>query len=109
MTHVTVTLDPAAFGLPSHPDVPGPTFDFDFAEVTIDDPRTEDPLLLELVWAICNSYPQEMFCPPGYADVVADYRGRQLRSLSVGDFVALTSGGTTRRYRVASFGFQPAE
>lgn len=51
---VTVTLDPAAFGLPSNPDTPGPSFSFDVDE----DPG--DPELCHLAYAICNSYPGEL-------------------------------------------------
>ncbi len=38
-----------------------------------------------------------------------EYRDRRLRSISVGDTVALTKDGSTRRYRVASFGFERAD
>jgi hypothetical protein len=102
MIRVAVTLSPAAFGLPSPPDLTGPTFEFDLVDAS------PDLAACELAFAICNSSPDELFCPQEFAPVVADYRARRLRSLSVGDTVALTKDGVTRHYRVASFGFERA-
>ena len=39
----------------------------------------------EVVFAVANSYPGELFCDASYAEVVAEYRAAGLRSLSVGD------------------------
>jgi hypothetical protein len=107
MTHITVTLNPAAFGLPAHPDVPAPTFEFDFDGVDIDEPATEDPLLLHIVYGICNSYPDELHCAPGYRDVVVAYRNARHRSLSVGDTVTLQDRHGARQWTVARRGFEP--
>ena len=101
--HITVTLSPAAFGLPSHPEVPDPTFEFE-----LDPPGQDDEDTCEIVFSITNSYEQEMFCDRRYAEIVKAYRGRSLRSLSVGDTVTLTDDAGSRTYRVASFGFEPA-
>jgi hypothetical protein len=43
----------------------------------------------EVVFAVTNSYPGELFCEPTYADVVAEYRAAGLRSLSVGDVLII--------------------
>ena len=103
MIRVSVTLNPAAFGLPCHPELTGPAFEFDLAGAH------PDLAACELVFAICNSSPDELFCPQEFAPIVRAYRDRRLRSLSVGDTVALTKDGSTRRFRVASFGFARAD
>jgi hypothetical protein len=43
----------------------------------------------EVVFAVTNSYPGELFCESTYADVVAEYRAAGLRSLSVGDVLII--------------------
>lgn len=111
MTHVTVTLDPAANGLLAHPDIPGPSFEFD-AELTGNDHHD-----LEVVWGICNSspafrhdgvdYEAELFCDERFAPIVEEYRKLKFRSLSVGDKVTLANGAGERTYRVAPIGFEP--
>lgn len=106
MSTITVTLTPEAMGLLPNPNVPPPTFEFPFDEVDIDDPEKEDPLLLELVSGICNSYPDEMLVAPGYREVVAAYRDVRHRSLSVGDLVTITDNAGPRTYRVAREGFE---
>lgn len=100
---VRVTLDPAAFGLPANPDVPGPSFDFE----AMDGPDDE---LLELAFAVCNSYPGEMHCDRSYAATVAEYRARRHRSLSVGDTVTIIRNGVAGpSYRCASAGWTEVE
>jgi hypothetical protein len=44
----------------------------------------------EAAWAVCNSYPEEMFCGSRYAPVVDRYRADRNRSMAVGDVVAVT-------------------
>jgi hypothetical protein len=99
--HVVVSLNPGAFGLPAHSDVPGPTFAFDL--VTTATARE----VCDTVYGITNSYPGEMFCDPEHAPIVEAYRSQRLRSLSVGDTIAITRDGNTTRFRVARFGFTP--
>jgi hypothetical protein len=43
----------------------------------------------EVAYALCNSYPEEMFCAAEHAGQVAAYRANRLRSLSVGDVVVV--------------------
>jgi hypothetical protein len=66
----------------------------------------------ELVFAILNSYPEELHCPAEYAPIVAEYRKQKNRSLSVGDLLVIHrletwSPSVTKdgRYGVASSGF----
>lgn len=95
-THVTVNLDPAAFGLV------GPAVPFEFSH----DFAGADNAILNTVWAICNSSPEEMFCHQEYRPIVEQYRERKHRSLSVGDTVTLDNGERTRTYRVTTIGFE---
>lgn len=63
-----------------------------------------DPLAdCETVFAICNSYPEEMHCPDRFQSIVADYRAERNRSLSVGDIVQIGEAA----FSVDSFGFSP--
>lgn len=98
-THVTVHLDPAAFGLS------GPSVDFEFST---DFGDMTDDAIVEVVFAICNSYPEELHCDPKYRVHVEQYRDRRHRSLSVGDTVTLANHNDTRTrtYRCATFGFE---
>lgn len=100
---IVVSLDPAAFGLPAHPDFPAPTFPLEL------EADASDGELCDTVWAITNSYPAELFCDREHAPIVAAYRTQRLRSLSVGDTIAITRGDNTARFRVANFGFTPIE
>ncbi len=43
----------------------------------------------EVVFAVANSYPDELVCDPRYAEEVAAYRAAGLRSLSVGDVLLI--------------------
>jgi len=66
---------------------------------------TGDPLAdCETVFAICNSYPEEMHCDPKYIGQVSHYRDEQNRSLSVGDVVQIGEAA----FHVDSFGFSMA-
>ena len=56
----------------------------------------------EVVYSICNSYPDELHCDARFASEVEAYREVSLRSLSCGDAVAIDG----RVYVVASFGFR---
>lgn len=104
--HVAVTLNPAAFERrPAPPVMPGQPASFEFDLV---DEGHDDLAMCEMVFAICNSAPGELFCSPDQAETVKRYRDQEHRSLSVGDSVALTNHGTTRRYTVAGFGFDAA-
>jgi hypothetical protein len=100
---VAVTLNPAAFGLPCHPELTGPAFEFDLAGIH------PDLAACELVFRHLQQLPGRAVLPAGVAPVVRAYRDGRLRCLSVGDTVALTKDGSTRRYRVASFGFERAD
>lgn len=55
----------------------------------------------ELLFAICNSNPDELFCPGEYKDLVSQYRIAGNRSMSVGDAVAVNG----KRLYCANFGF----
>lgn len=96
--HITATLS-AEFGMPD-PEREVPTFQFAL------NPVQEDAVCDE-VYAILNSYPGEMHCADTETNraIVAAYRGRRLRSLSVGDTITLDRDGATHTYRVASFGW----
>jgi hypothetical protein len=60
----------------------------------------------EVVFAITNSYPGELFCEPTYADVVAEYRAAGLRSLSVGDVLIIgDQTGVNTAWACAPAGF----
>jgi hypothetical protein len=60
----------------------------------------------EVVFAITNSYPCELFCEPTYADVVAKYRAAGLRSLSVGDVLIIgDQTGVNTAWACAPAGF----
>lgn len=90
----------APFGRPNA-DGSGPTYEFD-----LDHDDLSDADVCEIVFAICNSYPEELFCGQRYAGIVTAYRDQRLRSLSVGDTVVLTRGGdSTATFTVAAFGF----
>jgi hypothetical protein len=56
----------------------------------------------ETVFAILNSYPEEMFCDRKYLALVEAFRGCRNRSMSVGD--VLDVDGV--RYECADFGFK---
>ena len=45
--------------------------------------------ICEILYSICNSYPDEMFAPEHYRQAVTDYRAGRNRSLSVGDVIRL--------------------
>lgn len=90
----TVWLSPAAFGLPGEP-MQAIRFD-------VEAPTPEHAC--EVAFAVCNSYPEEMFCDPAYHEVVAEYRSRKHRSLSVGDFVQVNHAW----FVCATAGFKPA-
>lgn len=98
-THVTVNLDPAAFGLA------GPAVPFEFST---DFGDLDDDAILDAVWAICNSYPEELHCDPRYRVHVEQYRASRHRSLSMGDTVTLGNHNDTRTrtYRCAAVGFE---
>lgn len=93
MFHVTVFLNPEAvsMGLLTGPSLKVESFDLDTFSITE---------TLGLVWSICNSYPDEMFCPDKYRPIVEQYRGARHRSLSNSDFVMLQDGDTTRIYKL---------
>jgi hypothetical protein len=60
----------------------------------------------EVVFAVTNSYPGELFCEPSYADVVAEYRAAGLRSLSVGDVLIIADHtGVNTAWACAPAGF----
>ncbi len=60
----------------------------------------------EVVFAVTNSYPGELFCEPSYADVVAEYRAARLRSLSVGDVLIIADHmGVNTAWACAPAGF----
>jgi hypothetical protein len=63
----------------------------------------------EVVFAVCNSAPGELFCDHRYAGVVAEYRAARLRSLSVGDVLivrpAAGDADTGQAFACAIFGF----
>ena len=60
----------------------------------------------EVVFAVTNSYPGELFCEPTYADVVAEYRAAGLRSLSVGDVLIIgDQTGVNTAWACAPAGF----
>jgi hypothetical protein len=60
----------------------------------------------EVVFAVTNSYPGELFCEPSYADVVAEYRAAGLRSLSVGDVLIIADHtGVKTAWACAPAGF----
>ena len=99
MFHVTVYLDPAAFCLP-RPAIKAIEFDVDAADVDE---------ALDTAFAVCNSYPEELSCPPAYADVVARYRASRYRSLSVGDRVRVQGAELDRTFRCAGLGWSEAE
>jgi hypothetical protein len=64
---------------------------------------SEDRLeIAETVYAITNSYPEEMHCSEKYREVVKVYRALELRSLSVGDVVEIDQV----RLIVAHLGFK---
>lgn len=92
-------LCPAAFGLPG-PAMTAAEFDVDAASAGE---------ALEVAWAVCNSYPGELFCDVRYAAVVSSYREARHRSLSVGDLVRVRAEGTDLTFRCAPFGWSPAE
>jgi hypothetical protein len=50
----------------------------------------------ELVFAIANSYPDELLCDPRYGGDVAAYRAAGLRSLSVGDVLLIRDQANTQ-------------
>jgi hypothetical protein len=98
MYHVTVYLDPAAFGRP------GPivtAIDFE-----VDASSTDEAL--ETTFAVCNSYPIELVCLAHYAPVVAEYRRAGHRSLSVGDRVRVRAPGLDRTFQCAALGWTDA-
>jgi len=68
----------------------------------ISDPSEDRLEIAETVYAITNSYPQEMHCSEKYREVVKAYRALELRSLSVGDVVEIDKV----RLIVADFGFK---
>jgi hypothetical protein len=68
----------------------------------ISDPNEDRLAVAEMVYAITNSYPEEMHCPEKYREVVKTYRASKLRSLSVGDVVEVDGV----RLIVAFFGFK---
>jgi hypothetical protein len=74
---VTVWLSPGAFGLPGPP----------MQAVRFDVTAESELAACDVAFAVCNSYPSEMFCDHSYSDVVDEYRSRKHRSLSVGDYV----------------------
>jgi hypothetical protein len=78
----------------------------EYVEVATFDIATKgDPLAdCEVVYAICNSHPGEMFCSPEYAEEVETYREGRNRSLSVGDLVQIGEG----IFAVADCGFEVA-
>jgi phosphoenolpyruvate-protein kinase (PTS system EI component) len=59
----------------------------------------------ETVFAILNSYPDEMFCASQYRAQVEAFRKQKRRSMSVGD--VLDVDGV--RYECADFGFKKLE
>jgi len=60
----------------------------------------------EVVFAVANSYPGELFCEPAYAGVVAAYRAAGLRSLSVGDVLIIADHtGVKTAWACAPAGF----
>jgi hypothetical protein len=50
----------------------------------------------ELVFAIANSYPDELLCDPRYAGEVTAYRAAGLRSVSVGDVPMIRDQANTQ-------------
>jgi hypothetical protein len=87
---------------------PGDALDrvFDLT-VTADSPEAA----CEVVFAVCNSAPGELFCAPRYAEVVTEYRAARLRSLSVGDVLIIrpadSDADSGRAFACAVFGFDP--
>jgi hypothetical protein len=63
----------------------------------------------EIVFAVCNSAPGELFCDHRYAEVVSEYRAARLRSLSVGDVLIVRraegDGDGGRAFACAAVGF----
>ena len=60
----------------------------------------------EVVFAVANSYPGELFCDATYADIVAEYRAAGLRSLSVGDVLIIADDtGVKTAWACAPAGF----
>jgi hypothetical protein len=88
---VTPYLNPAALRLPAGPAVQATTFDLDTAS-------TDEAL--NATWAICNSYPDEMFCAAEHQPIVEEYRSARHRSLCMGDFIVLTDGKRTLIYKI---------
>lgn len=72
----------------------------------VDEPSVFEAI--ELTWAICNSYPDEMFCMAEYRPIVEQYRAACHRSLSNGDYVMLQNGDVTRIYKLGD-GFNSSE
>ena len=77
-------------------------------ELTIDE--TSPEAACELVYAICNSGPGELHCPPSLARLVGAYRAGGLRSLSVGDVLILReedggAGDTPSAWHCIAAGF----
>lgn len=101
MFHVTVFLHPRAvsMGLLDGPAVKCEPFDL--ATPAIDE-------AIGLAWAICNSYPDEMFCDAEYRPIVEQYRAACHRSLSNGDYLMLQDGDVSRLYKLGD-GFASSE
>jgi hypothetical protein len=59
----------------------------------------------ETVFAILNSYPDEMFCAPQYRSEVEAFRDLKQRSLSVGDVLVVDGA----RYECMPMGFDKKE
>jgi hypothetical protein len=80
--------------------------DVEYREVaTLEVPTTGDPVRdCDVVYAICNSYPDEMFCAAEFHPQVEAYRAGRNRSLSVGDLIRI--GEAT--WAVGRFGFELA-
>jgi hypothetical protein len=69
-----------------HRYVPGDPLERVF-DLTVEAPSAK--AATEVVFAITNSYPDELLCDPRYGGDVAAYRAAALRSLSVGDVLLI--------------------
>lgn len=65
----------------------------------------------DVVFAVCNSAPGELFCDHRYVEAVTEYRAARLRSLSVGDVLIIrpadSDADSGQAFACAVFGFDP--
>lgn len=67
--------------------------------------ETDAERICELMFSICNSYPDELHCHRIFAEEVSRYRSFRNRSLSVGDIVTVNGVG----YSCERFGWKQIE